>query len=286
MIYLNGRFVAYEDAKISAFDRGCLFGDGVYEVVPVYSRQPFRLAEHVARLEASLASIGLDNPHPAAEWTRLIEEVAARQPFADQSVYLHVTRGAAGYRDFPFPEKTEPTVLIFSTELVTPDATLKAAGVKAISHDDFRWLRCDIKSLNLLPTVLMREHARRNGCAEVVLFRDGWLSEGAASNIFAVKDGVVLAPPKSHLMLPGITYDLVLELCAAHAVPHEVRPVAEAEVRAADELWMTSSTKEVLAVVELDGQAVGDGRVGAMARWLDALYQDFKARIMRQGPQS
>ncbi|MFC4159681.1 D-amino acid aminotransferase [Chitinimonas lacunae] len=286
MIYLNGEFVAYQDAKISAFDRGCLFGDGVYEVIPVYSRRPFRLAEHVTRLEASLAAIGLDNPHPADEWIRLIEAVIAQQTFDDQSVYLHVTRGAAGYRDFPFPQPTQPTVLIFSTELVTPDAAQKAAGVRALSHADFRWLRCDIKSLNLLPTVLMREHARRAGCTEVVLFRDGWLSEGAASNIFVVKDGVVLAPPKSQLMLPGITYDLVLELCVAHGVAHAVRPIAEPEVREADELWMTSSTKEILPIVELDGQAVGAGRPGPLAAQLDTLYQDFKARIMRQGLQS
>ncbi|HEY9104934.1 D-amino acid aminotransferase [Chitinimonas sp.] len=283
MLYLNGQFVRPEDAKISALDRGCLFGDGVYEVIPVYSRHPFRLDEHIARLDASLASIGLANPHTAAEWAGLIREVVRRQDYDDQSVYLHVTRGNAGERDFPFPEGVAPTVLINPARLVTPSAAQKAAGVRAISHADFRWLRCDIKSLNLLPTVLLREAARRQGCAECVMFRDGMLSEGAASNVFVVKDGVIACPPKSHLILPGITYDLVIELAQRHGVPLQVRPVSEAEVRSADELWMTSSTKEVLAIVELDGVAVGDGRVGPLAQRMDALYQDFKNQIMRQG---
>ncbi|GAB3259008.1 D-amino acid aminotransferase [Chitinimonas naiadis] len=283
MLYLNGQFVLPEDAKISALDRGCLFGDGVYEVIPVYSRHPFRLDEHVARLDASLASIGLANPHTASEWAGLIREVIARQDYDDQSVYLHVTRGNAGERDFPFPTGVAPTVLINPSQLVTPTAAFKAAGVRAISHADFRWLRCDIKSLNLLPTVLLREAARQQGCAECVMFRDGMLSEGAASNIFVVKDGVVACPPKNHLILPGITYDLVIELARTHGVPLEVRPVSEAEVRSADELWMTSSTKEVLAIVELDGQPVGKGRVGPLAQRLDALYQDFKNQVMRRG---
>lgn len=283
MLYLNGQFMRREDAKVSALDRGCLFGDGVYEVIPVYSRNPFRLDEHLSRLEASLAAIGLDNPYPRAEWAGLVREAIRLQDFDDQSVYLHVTRGDAGERDFPFPQGIAPTVLINPTALVTPPAALKAAGVKAISHADFRWLRCDVKSLNLLPTVLLREAARRAGCAECVMFRDGFLSEGAASNIFVVRDGVLACPPKSNLMLPGITYDLVIELARAHGVPLEVRPVSEAEVRAADELWMTSSTREVLAIVQLDGQAVGDGRVGPMAQRLDALYQDFKNQVMRAG---
>jgi D-alanine transaminase len=283
MLYLNGQFLRPEDAKISALDRGCLFGDGVYEVIPVYSRQPFRLAEHVRRLDASLASIALPNPHSAAEWMELVQAVIARQDYDDQSVYLHVTRGSAGERDFPFPQDVAPTVLINPAPLVTPSHEQKARGVRAISHADFRWLRCDIKSLNLLPTVLLREAAKRAGCAECLMFRDGWLSEGAASNIFVVKDGVIAVPPKDHLILPGITYDLVLELAKQHALPLEVRRISEAETRAADELWMTSSTKEILAIVELDGQPVGKGQVGPLAQRMDAHYQDFKQTVMRAG---
>lgn len=282
MLYLNGKFVVPEDAKVSALDRGCLFGDGVYEVVPVYSRHPFRLAEHLGRFACSLSSVGIENPYTQDEWASLVERTIALQPFEDQSVYMHVTRGNAGFRDFPFPEQVAPTTLIYASPLVPTSDEIKAKGVGAISHEDFRWLRCDIKSLNLLPAVLMREKARRAGCAEAVLFRDGWLTEGAASNIFIVQNGVILAPPKSHLILPGITYDLVLELAAAHELALQVKPISEAEVRAADEIWMTSSTKEILAIVELDGVVVGEGTVGPLAGKLDGLYQHFKQTVMRQ----
>lgn len=282
-MYLNGRFVAPAEATVNALDRGNLFGDGVYEVIPVYSRHPFRLVEHLRRLAASLAAIELDNPHPDADWQTLILQAIALQPFDDQSVYVQVSRGSAGFRDFPFPADTPPTVMIYPMPLVLATPELKAQGVQALSHADFRWLRCDIKSLNLLPTVLMREKARRAACAEVLFFRDGWLTEGAASNIFMVKDGVIAAPPKSSLMLSGITYDVVIELAQAQQIPLVLRPIAEAEVRSADELWMTSSTREVLGIVALDGQPVGQGRVGPLTLRMDALYQDFKAAVMRKG---
>ncbi|PHV12304.1 D-amino acid aminotransferase [Chitinimonas sp. BJB300] len=282
MLYLNGHFVRPEDAKISALDRGCLFGDGVYEVIPVYSRQPFRPAEHIRRLEASLAAIGLPNPHTAEQWIALVKQVISQQDYEDLSIYLHVTRGNAGERDFPFPENTPPTVLINPAPLVVPSQEAKATGVRAISHADFRWLRCDIKSLNLLPAVLLRQAAKQAGCAECVMFRDGMLSEGAASNIFVVKNGVIAVPPKDHLILPGITYDVVIELAQQHGLPLEVRHISETEVRNADELWMTSSTKEVLGIIELDGKPVGNGRVGPLAQRLDSYYQAFKQTIMRK----
>ncbi len=283
MLYLNGQFIPIEAARISALDRGCLFGDGVYEVIPVYSRHPFRLFEHLKRLAASLESLLFPMIHTPQEWADLIRETIGLQSFDDQSVYLHVTRGAAPFRDFPFPVPLNPTVMIYPTPLVTTEPRVKAAGVRALSHVDFRWLRCDVKSLNLLPTVLMREQAKRADCAEVIFFRDGFLTEGAASNIFVVKDGVILAPPKSNWMLSGITYDLVCELALAHHIPHDIRPISEAEVRGADELWMTSSTKEVLALVALDDVPVGTGQVGPMAVRMDGLYQDFKNTVMRQG---
>jgi D-alanine transaminase len=283
MLYLNGEFLPREAARISALDRGALFGDGVYEVIPVYSRHPFRLDAHLDRLAASLEAIQLPNPHPRARWADLVNEVIARQPYEDQSVYLHVSRGDAKERDFPFPTGVTPTVLIHPSPLVPPSPAVKASGVRAITHADFRWLRCDIKSLNLLPTVLLREAAKRQGCAECVMFRDGFLSEGAASNIFVVRHGVVACPPPSHLMLTGITYDVVIELCQQANIPLEVRPITEAEVRSADELWMTSSTKEVLGIVMLDGVPVGNGTVGPRAREVDALYQRFKNTVMRSG---
>lgn len=283
MIYLNGEFMPIQDASISPLDRGFLFGDGVYEVVPVYSRHLLRLDEHLGRLEASLASVKMTNPHSRDEWRSLIRQAVAKQGFDDQSVYIQVTRGAGPNRDFPFPPDARQTVMIYPMPLVTPSAEVKAAGVSAITREDFRWLRCDIKSIALLANVLLRNEAIAAGCAETVLFRDGWLTEGAASNVFAVRDGILLTPPKSHLMLSGITYDLVLELAARHGLPHEVRAVSEAEVRAADELWMTSSTREVLAITTLDGKPVGNGRPGPVNARMDALYQAYKNDVLRKG---
>jgi D-alanine transaminase len=278
--YLNGQFLPLAEAKISVLDRGFVFGDGIYELVPVYSKKPFRLDEHLRRLQGSLDGIRLANPHGVAEWRERILKLIERQDFADQSVYIQITRGVAP-RDHAFPQGVPPTVFMFAQPLVTATTEQKAAGVCAVTAPDNRWLRCDIKAISLLPNILLRQQAVDAGCAETVLLRDGYLSEGAASNIFVVKGGVLLAPLPSNLILTGITYDLVLELAAAHGIPHEVRAISEAEVRSADELWMTSSTKEIMAIVKLDGVPVGAGVPGALAQRMDALYQTFKHQVMR-----
>ena len=282
--YVNGQYVPLAEARVSPMDRGFLFGDGAYEVIPVYSRRAFRIDEHVARLANTLAAMRLANPHGAEEWKAIIGEIVARNPWDDQSVYLQVTRGADTKRNhaFPGPEVT-PTVFLMSEPLVTPSAEQLATGVSAASAADIRWLRCDLKTVSMLANCLLRQHAIDKGCAETVLFRDSFLTEGAASSIFVCKDGVLLVPPKSHLMLPGITYDVVLELARAHGMTHEVREVLEAEVRSADELWMTSSTKEVLPITSLDGQPVGNGQPGPMGRQMYAWYQEFKQTVMRNG---
>ena len=283
MIYLNGQWQPLAQASVSVLDRGFLFADGVYEVVPVYSRHPFRLDEHLRRLQASLDSIRLANPLSQAQWRELILQAIAQQDFADQQVYVQVTRGCGPNRDFPFPDPVQPSTLIYPMPLITASAELKAQGVSAISREDYRWLRCDIKSLALVANVLLRNEALAQGCAETVLLRDGWLTEGAASNIFAVKNGVLLCPPKSQLMLSGITYDVVLELAAANHICCEVRPIGDSELRAADEIWMTSSTREILPITRLDGQPVGSGKPGALAPQMDAWYQAFKHNVLRQG---
>jgi len=280
MIYLNGEFMPIEQARVPVLDRGFIFGDGVYEVIPVYSRHPFRLAEHLRRLQASLDGIRLSNPHDDAEWTRLVRRLIALNKPEDQSLYLHVTRGVAK-RDHAFPKGVAPTVFMMSNALVTPPGDQIEKGVGAITATDNRWLRCDIKAIALLPNVLLRQLAVDADCVETVLLRDGSMTEGAASNIFVVKDGILLAPPKNHLMLPGITYDVVLELAQADGIKHEVRPVAESELRGADEAWLTSSTKEVLAIVRLDGKALGKGVPGPLFRRMYALYQEYKERVMR-----
>ncbi|MCC6659010.1 MAG: D-amino acid aminotransferase [Rhodocyclaceae bacterium] len=280
-VYLNGQFMPIAEAKVSAMDRGFLFGDGAYEVIPVYSRRPFRLAEHLARLRQTLDGIRLADPLGAAEWARLIGEIVARNAGEDQSVYLQITRGADTRRNHAFPARVTPTVYIMSEPLLTPPPAQRAQGIATISAPDIRWLRCDLKTTSLLANCLLRQQAVEAGCVETILFRDGCMTECAASNIFAVKGGVLLAPPKDHLMLPGITYDVVLELAAAHGLAAELRPVAEAEARGADELWMTSSTKEVLPIVLLDGRPVGTGRPGPVFAAMYAWYQDFKRTVMR-----
>ncbi|MDR2032667.1 MAG: D-amino acid aminotransferase [Azoarcus sp.] len=283
LCYLDGNFLPLEEARLSPLDRGFLFGDGAYEVIPVYSRRPFRLAEHLARLENTLRAIRLPNPHATGTWEEMVARIVDGNPWDDQSVYLQVTRGADGVRRHAFPAHVRPTVFLMSEALATPSREQFEHGVAALGVADHRWLRCDLKTVSLLANCLLRQQAVEAGCAEAVLFRDGFLTEGAASNIFVVREGVLLAPPKSHLMLPGITYDVILELAMRHALPHTVREIREEEVRDADELWMTSSTKEVLPITTLDGRPVGRGRPGDYARRMHGWYLEFKDAVMRHG---
>ena len=280
-VYLNGEFMPLENARISVLDRGFIFGDGVYEVIPVYSRHPFRLPEHLARFERSHQAIRIKNPLSDAEWTRLVQDLVARNSGDDQSIYLQVTRGVAK-RDHAFPKDTKPTVFGMSSPLSTPTRATVEAGIHAITTIDYRWLKCDVKSTSLLGNCLLRQVAADAGAIEVVMFRDGFLTEGSSSNVFAVKNGTILATPKNNLVLPGITYDVVIELAQKHGLPLEVRPISEAEVRSADEIWVTSSTKEVLAVTTLDERPVGGGKPGPVFRRMHQLYQEFKRTIMRQ----
>lgn len=284
MIYLDGEFMPIEWAKVSVLDRGFIFGDGVYEVIPVYSRRPFRLEEHFARLQVSLDAIRIGNPYPVPRWSELVAKVIAGNPWEDQNVYLQITRGVAR-RDHVFPKGLTPTVFIMANPLVPPTPEQIRNGAPAIVLPDFRWLRCDIKSTALLGNCMLRTRAADAGCAEAILVRDGMLTEASASNVFVVKGGTVLAPPKSHLILPGITYDVVLEILRANAIAHEVRPVTESELRSADEIWITSSSREVLAITTLDGKPVGRGenagKPGPVGARVYALYQDFKAKVMR-----
>jgi D-alanine transaminase len=281
IIYLNGEFMPLEEARIPVLDRGFIFGDGVYEVIPVYSRHPFRLPEHLQRLQHSLDGIRLANPLLDPEWTRLTHDIVARNPGDDQSIYFQITRGVAK-RAHEFPQNVKPTVFMMSSPLVTPPPEQVKNGIACITATDFRWLKCDVKSVSLLGNCLLKQAAVDAGVVEVVMFRDGYLTEASASNVCVVRNGVLLAPPKNHLILPGITYDVVLELASVDKIPLEVREVSEQEVRAAQEIWITSSTREVLAVTALDGRAVGDGRPGAMFRRVHALYQDFKQTVMRR----
>jgi D-alanine transaminase len=282
MVFLNGRFLPPEQAMVPVLDRGFIFGDGVYELIPVYSRAPFRMDEHLARLERSLAAVRIANPYARDKWRSIIRELVAQQPcWEDQAVYLQVTRGVAK-RDHAFPAGVEPTVFAMSNPLVNPPRELVEKGVAAVSAPDNRWLRCDIKSISLIGNVLLRQQSADAGAAETILFRDGILTEASASNVFVAKNGLVLSPPKSNLILPGITYDVVVEIVQQLGMPLEFRHIREAEVRAADEVWVTSSSKEILAIVELDGKPVGEGKPGVLFRRAWEGYQEFKRRVMRQ----
>jgi D-alanine transaminase len=282
MVFLNGKFLAAEDAKVSVLDRGFIFGDGVYELVPVYSRVPFRLREHLERLERSLAAVSIRNPYSREQWREHIFRLIDAQSFDDQGVYFQVTRGVAK-RDHAFPKNIEPTVFMMSNPLVNPPAEQVERGGAAVSAPDQRWLRCDIKSISLVGNVLLRQLSAEQGAAETILFRDGKLTEASASNVFIVKGGVIQSPSKGNLILPGITYDVVVELARANQMAVEFKSITEKEVRAADEIWVTSSSREVFAIVSLDGARVGDGRPGPLFRRMYRLYQEFKQKVMRAG---
>jgi D-alanine transaminase len=282
MIFLNGKFMPIEEARIPVLDRGFIFGDGVYELIPVYSRVPFRMDEHLARLERSLAAVRIRNPYSRAEWRDIILQLVAKQSFEDQGVYFQVTRGVAR-RDHAFPKDTVPTVFVMSNPLVNPPQELVERGAAAVSAVDDRWQHCDIKSISLIGNCLLRQVSADAGAVETILFRDGFLTEASASNVFVVKGGAILSPPKSNLILPGITYDVIAEIAQAGRLVLDYRNIPEAEVRGADEVWVTSSSKEVLAIVTLDGKPVADGRPGPVFRRVHALYQEFKQKVMRAG---
>lgn len=279
-VYLNGKFLPLDEAKISVLDRGFIYGDGVYEVIPVYRRQPYRLRPHLTRLQYSLDGIRLANPHREAEWEAIIHDLIAMQPFDDQGVYLQVTRGAAK-RDHAFPPAAIPTVFMMSNPLPVLSHEQIEGGVAVVTAADERWLRCDLKTISLLGNVLARQFAVDHGAVETVMFRDGHLSEASASNVLIVKGGTIVAPPKDHLILPGITYDAALELAREGGLPFAVRPVTKEEALTADEMWLSSSTKEVLAVTTLDGRAFGNGKPGPVYRRMYALFQQSKPKPRR-----
>jgi D-alanine transaminase len=276
-VYLNGQFLPLEDAKISVLDRGFIYGDGVYELIPVYGREPFRLAQHLARLQRSLDGIRLPNPHSDAAWERIIRDLIARMPFDDQGVYFQVTRGVAR-RDHAFPAGTPPTVFMMSNPLALPSAEQVERGVAVVTAKDERWLHCDLKTISLLGNVLARQLAADAGAAEAVLFRDDHLTEASASNVLIVHDGVIVAPPKDNQILPGITYDAALELAREGGFAVTIRPIPREEALSADEMWLSSSTKEILAVTKIDGQAFAGGRPGPVFRKMYALFQASKPK--------
>ena len=283
LVYLQvagtAEMLPLSQARIPVLDRGFIFGDGIYEVVPIYDGRPFRIDQHLARLARSLHSIEIADPFTNAQWKarigELVDAYASAHGVRDQFVYMQVTRGVAK-RGHAFPKGIEPTVFMMTSPLVLPSAEMRETGVKAVTQKDNRWARCDIKSVSLLGNVLMAEYATSRGVTETIMFRDGVLTEGSSSNVWVVKDGVLRAPPKDNRILEGIRYGLIAEMAAAHDVAFEVGPLPEADVRSADELILSSATKEVLPIVELDGAAIADGKVGPLYRRFHGWYQEAK----------
>lgn len=283
-VYLKGAFLPLEDACVPVTDRGFLFGDGVYEVIPAYGGRLFRLPHHLGRLQRSLDGIRLVNPLSDTQWEAVLCELLERNrdpadPRNDQAVYLQVTRGSATKRDHNFPEAVNPTVYATSNPIAPADPGIAEHGVAAVTLDDTRWARCDIKAITLLPNVLLRQQAVDESAAEAILIRDGKVIEGSASNVFVVRNALIMTPPKSAQLLPGITRDLVLELAERHALACTESDIQESQLTDADEIWVTSSTREVVPVTRLDGKPVGDGRPGPLWQKLIGYYRAYKDAV-------
>ena len=273
VVYLNGEFLPPESAKVSVLDRGFLFGDGVYEMIPVFSGALFREREHLRRLGRSLQAISLRAPLSEADWRRILRTLLEKnRDWEVGSVYLQVTRGA-GEREHVFPDQYEATVFAMCRPV---SGRRFADGVAAITHEDIRWRYCDIKAITLLPNVLLKWKASRAGAIEAILLRDGQVTEGAASNVFVIKNGMIGTPAQSNLLLPGVTRDLVLELARQSGLSCRQEALDAARLTAADEIWITSASMGIAPVIKLDGKPVGDGKPGQYWRRIAAVYEDFK----------
>ncbi len=271
-VYLNGAYLPLCDAKVSVLDRGFLFSDGVYEVIPSYKGKLFRLEQHLQRLESSMENIRLQSPHTHQQWLEIFTPLLDEQ--LDQYIYLQVTRGVAPVRDHAFPEATEATVFAMSAP-IKPMGN-KNAGINAVTLDDTRWELCHIKATTLLGNVLLRQYALEHDSAEAILVKNGVVTEGAASNLFAVFNNTLVTPIKDNRILPGITREVVLELARQQGIPTAEQNITLDRLKTADEIWLTSSTREILPVVALDSVVIADGKPGPAWKSMHQLFQDYK----------
>ncbi len=281
IVYLNGKFLPLDQAFVPVLDRGFIFGDGVYEVIPAYGGKLFRLAQHLARLDHSLGGVRIANPLTHAAWGKVLVDLIGKNAAngsPDQYIYLQVTRGVAK-RDHAFPKDVTPTVFAMSNPFPPIPESYTTQGIAAVTLDDIRWKYCHIKAITLLPNILLRQEALDRGAAEAILVRDGEVTEGAASNLFIVSNNTVITPPKGPTLLPGITRDLILELAQANNIAQREALIKENELRTADEIWLTSSTKEIMPVIQLDGKAVSGGKPGPMWQRMTVLFQDYKRKL-------
>ncbi|WP_018938400.1 MULTISPECIES: D-amino acid aminotransferase [unclassified Thioalkalivibrio] len=284
--YFNGDYLPLDQVRISPLDRGFLFGDSVYEVIPSYAGEFFMLPAHLERLDRSLAAIRISNPFDEGQWTALLEDLLARNAdpaTPDLGVYLQVTRGVAP-RDHAFPLDARPTVLAMVSPIRPLPETVRTEGVAAVTAEDRRWGHCDIKATTLLANVLNRQAAVEQGAVEAILLRDGQLTEGAASNVLVVLDGRLVTPPLAPSVLPGVTRSRVLDLARELGYPVEECAVSESELARAEEIWLTSSTREILPVTRLNDRVVGTGHPGPVWKALHAAYQAAKPGALVSEP--
>ena len=279
IVYINGEYLPQSQATVSVLDRGFLFGDGVYEVIPVFAGKPLRLTEHLDRLQRSMHRVSLKNPLTQQEWEGIFQTLLESNPGCDRSIYLQVTRGAAPVRDLSFSAGIEPTVFVMVNDIKPVDYAQLEKGIEAITVDDFRWKACDIKSVSLIANVMIRLSANQQNVVDAIMVRGGLVTEGTASNIFVVHDGTISTPPKSDRLLPGITRDLVIELALANGLKVQQRDIKQDELETADEIWLTSSTREIAPVVKLDNHVVGDGVAGDSWKKIISLYQGYKQEL-------
>lgn len=278
-VFLNGKFLPLSKANVSVLDRGFLLGDGIYEVIPVYSGKLFRLDQHLQRLDDSLKGVQITPPYNHEEWEKILMDLVSRTEGDDQSVYLQITRGVAPKRDHEFPKNITPTVFAMSNAFSLPDSGLLETGISVITLEDIRWRYCNIKAITLLANVLSRQQALDEGAMDAILVRDGDAIEGAASNLFIVKDNTIITPPKSEKLLPGITRDLILELAQANSIPYKEAIISEMDLESADEIWLSSSTKEILPVTLLNNKVVGNGKPGHVWQQMLSIYQEYKQSL-------
>jgi len=276
---LNGELVPTADARVSPLDRGFLFADAVYEVVPCYGGRPLRLDAHLERLAGSLRGLGMDSPYPRARWRELFASLVKANGGGDLGIYLQVTRGAGKGRDFLPPAGVEPTVFGFAWPLTPPTGAQLERGLAGVTLEDIRWLRCDIKSTALLGAVMLKGAAAEKGGDEAILLRDGHLAEGSSSAVFVVKDGRIATPPASRERLPSITREVVGDVLAALGLPLEEREIPAGELAGMDEIWIASATREAFAITRLDGKPVGNGRAGPVWK---RVYDEFQALKRRE----
>jgi D-alanine transaminase len=275
-VYLNGRYLPDDQALVNVLDRGFVFGDGVYEVIPAYWGRPFRLEPHLERMNSSLRAIHMHNPLTQQQWIDMIDALLRYNNAGDSmSIYLQITRGPAK-RDHLIPKQVKPTVFAMCNPITPLDPALLRDGASVVTLEDIRWKYCHIKAITLLPNVLLRQEALERGALDAILVRDGRVTEGTASNVFILRDGTLLTPPADLDLLPGVTRDVVLELARQHDIRAEEARITETDLQHADEIWLTSSTREIVPVTLLNGKAVGDGKPGALWRRMVECYQQFK----------